>query len=232
MRSNDIADARRLKLFAGMVDTNFESLMQAAYLQSFPPSVELFREGDPADFLFVVVEGRAELYASWNGRESVMQTVGAADTFILAAVIKDAAYLMAARTADRSRLLMIPSHDVRYAFEHDEAFARAIVLELAGCYRGIIKAQKNLKLRSGVERLAAGLLQYNRDQGGAGRLSLPYDKRTLADLLGMTPENLSRAFARLRPYGVVVNGPEVELHDIAGLQNLARPTPLIDDAAA
>lgn len=231
MRSEDVPSLRGLPLFAGMSDSNFDALFRAAYLQIFPTHVELFSEGDKADFLFLVVDGCVELYASWNGRETTMAMVTPYGTFILAAVVKDASYLMAARTADKSRILMIPSVDVRKAFELDEAFARAIVVELAGCYRGVIKSQKNLKLRSGVERLAAHLLTRRREQGDAICISLPHDKRTLAALLGMTPENLSRAFATLRTYGVSVDGSSVTLSDLVGLAGLAKPTPLLDDAS-
>jgi CRP/FNR family transcriptional regulator, transcriptional activator FtrB len=232
VRPDDLTSLRGLPLFAGMSEPHFDALFRAAYLQSFPTRVELFSEGDRADFLFVVVGGCVELYASWNGRETTMAIVAPYGTFILAAVVKDAVYLMAARTADKSRILMIPSEDVRRAFEQDDAFARAIVVELASCYRGVIKHQKELKLRSGVERLAAYLLRCRSEQGNAPCVSLPHDKRTLAALLGMTPENLSRAFATLRPYGVSVDGSSVTLSDLGGLMGLAKPTPLLDDASS
>ena len=45
----------------------------------------------------------------------------------------------------------------------------------------------------------------------------------------MTPENLSRAFNTLSPYGVVVNGAEIALTLMDDLKTLAKPTPLIDD---
>ena len=125
-----------------------------------------------------------------------------------------------------------PAGSVLSGNQQDEAFARAIVVELASCYRGVIKHQKELKLRSGVERLAAYLLRCRSEQGNAPCVSLPHDKRTLAALLGMTPENLSRAFATLRPYGVVVNGSSVTLSDLGGLTGLAKPTPLLDDASS
>ena len=212
-----------------MSDAQFETLMQAAYLQTFPSQLELITEGDPADFLYVVIEGGVELFARWNGRETTMDVVRPVETFILAAVLKDALYLMSARTAQKSRILLIPSEDVRAAFNNDEAFARAIVLELARCYRAVVRSQKNLKLRTSVERLANRLLRYHRDQGGSGTLELPHDKRTLASLLGMTAENLSRAFNTLKPYGVHVNGSSIELTDLEGLESLAKPDPLIDN---
>ena len=56
------------------------------------------------------------------------------------------------------------------------------------------------------------------------------DKRSLSALLGMTPENLSRAFGTLKPYGVGVNGRTIHLTKIDDLRTLAKPHTLIDDS--
>ena len=101
--------------------------------------------------------------------------------------------------------------------------------ELASCYRGVVKEHKDLKLRTAVERLANRLLRYHKDQGANGSLQLPHDKRTLASVLGMTPENLSRAFNTLKPYGVEVDGSTIRLADLKSMETLAKPNPLIDD---
>lgn len=228
MRTTDLPQVRSLRLFESMSEENFETLMQTAYLQTFPAQLDLITEGDPADFLYIVIEGCVELYARSNGREATMGMVRPVGTFILAAVLKDAVYLMSARTCQKSKILLIPSENVREAFQADESFTRAIVQELASCYRGVVKEHKNLKLRTAVERLANRLLRYHRDQGADGSLELPYDKRTIASLLGMTPENLSRAFNTLRPYGVEVDGSTVRLTDLRSLETLAKPNPLID----
>jgi CRP/FNR family transcriptional activator FtrB len=232
MRASDLPEVRHLKLFESMREDSFADLMRAAYLQSFPAHVQLITEGEAADFLFVMVEGCAELFAKSNGRETTMGMVHPFGTFILAAVLRDAVYLMSARTVEKSRILKIPSENIRDVFEQDEAFARALVVELANCYRGVVKDLKDLKLRTGVERLAGRLLKYHSEQGGRGELQLPYDKRTLAALLGMTPENISRAFATLKPYGVAVDGSRVRLADVPALEVLAKPNPLIDDRLA
>jgi len=229
VRSSDLPEVRALRLFKSMSDENFDVLMQAAYLQTFPAQLDLIAEGDPSDFLYIVIEGSVELFARSNGREATMDLVRPVETFILAAVIKDAVFLMSARTCERSKILLIPSEDVRDVFRKDEGFARAIVVELAGRYRTVVKEHKDLKLRTAVERLANRLLCYHKDQGATGSLELPYDKRTIASLLGMTPENLSRAFNTLKPYGVSVQGATVHLGDLKSLEALAKPNPLIDD---
>jgi hypothetical protein len=44
----------------------------------------------------------------------------------------------------------------------------------------------------------------------------------------MAPEVLSRAFAALGAYDVVVQGPSVAIKDIAALRKLAHPCPTMD----
>jgi CRP/FNR family transcriptional activator FtrB len=62
-------------------------------------------------------------------------------------------------------------------------------------------------------------------------IRLPHEKRVLASLLGMTPENLSRAFSTLQRYGVGVHGAQVTLASAPALRALAKPDPLIDNHA-
>jgi CRP/FNR family transcriptional activator FtrB len=80
-----------------------------------------------------------------------------------------------------------------------------------------------------VERLANFLLGCDQQNGGTGTFRLVIEKRTLASLLGMTPENLSRAFGTLAKYGIVVNGQEVRIERPSDLIALACPNALIDD---
>jgi len=229
LRQNDYETVRALGLFCDMSDDSFAGLLTGSFLQRFPARVQLIAEGEPADFLYVAVEGRIELFASANNRDSTVTIVEPVATFILAAAVKDAVYLMSARTLEACRVLMIPSANVRDAFDKDPSFARAMATELATRYREIVKALKNQKLRTGVERLANFLLKRQTAEGSTGVLELRMEKTTLASLLGMTPENLSRAFATLRAYGVEVDGSRVKLTNLKDLTTLAKPAPLIDD---
>ncbi len=88
MRPQDRDSVRALSLFRDMDSAIFDNLINAAYLQRFPAQVELIKEGDPADFLYIVVEGGVELFAGANGRESIMAMVRPVSTFILAATIR------------------------------------------------------------------------------------------------------------------------------------------------
>lgn len=228
MRATDLPEIRHLPLFSDMLQANFEQLMQAAYAQSFPAGVELIRQGDPADFLHVVVEGRVELFAEWGGQTCTMAIVQPVGTFILAACIRDAPYLMSARTLQKSRIILIPASDLRAVFRRDPEFAVSTINELAGCYRAVVRHAKGLKLRTARERVAAYLVRQAQRAGGAGSFTLPLEKRVIASYLGMTPESFSRTLKQLESVGIAVRGATVSVTALDRLIAIARPDPLLD----
>ena len=228
MRLSDWTNICALPLFQDMSEENFAHLVSAAFLQRFPQHVRLIAEGELPDFLHVVVEGSVELFASHDGRETTIEILRPVTTFILAAVVRDEAYLKSVRTLTAAQVLMIPAQTVRDVFGRDAAFARAIVNELAERYRGIVRALKNEKLRNGAERLANWILHADAEQGGRGRVELKFDKRVLASRLGMTPENLSRNLALLAKHGVKSAGRDFLIEDRVALERSAKPNPLID----
>jgi len=229
MRNEEIEQVRSLSLISAAQAEHLPRLLRGAFLQRFPPHVELVREGEPPDFLHILVEGQVELYSRYRDRETTVSVIGPGGSFILAAVVLDKPYLKSARVLSSSRILMIPSEAVRELFELDTSFARALNHELAYAYRGVLKELKNQKLRSSLERAAAWIIRFNSDYGEGGKFDLPFDKKILASRLGMAPEVLSRTFVTLQQYGVKVQGRRIELRDIPGLIKLAAPDKLIDD---
>jgi CRP/FNR family transcriptional activator FtrB len=229
MRDTDRRLIRALPLFRDMSEANFDELMRAAFLQRFPQRVTLLREGDLPDFLHVVVEGSVELFGTHDHHETTIDIIRPVTTFILAAVIRDAVYLKSARTLAPAQILMIPAQTVRDVFGRDADFARAIVGELAERYRSVVRSLKNEKLRNSAERLANWILQTGSEQGSQRNIALPFDKRTLASRLGMTPENLSRNLGLLSKYGVHSSGRDIVVDDPSVLKKFAKPNVLIDD---
>lgn len=228
MREEDKPEIRRLPLFRDMSPANFEKLMQAAYAQSFPAHLEMIRQGESADFLHIMMEGTVELFSRWRDRETTMAVVRPLSTFILAACIKDAPYLMSARTVEKSHIIMVPAKDLRTTFRLDPEFAMSTITELASCYRSVVRHAKSLKLRNSRERVAAYIYRQSKVAGNAASFVLPVEKRLLASLLGMTPENFSRAIKSLRADGVAMDGMRIIITNLKSLQAVAGPDALID----
>lgn len=228
MRDSELSEVRQLPLFRSMAEENFAAVTRAAYDQTFPAQVRLIEEGASADFLHIVLEGSVELFSAWRDRETTMAVVRPVSTFILAACIKDAPYLMSARTLEMTRVILVPSVDLRAVFRVDHEFAMATITELAACYRSVVRHTKDLKLRNARERLAAYVLRQSRAAKGGASFILPVEKRLLASFLGITPESLSRAMKSLQDVGAKVDGQRIIITDRVALEAIAHPTPLID----
>lgn len=229
LRSADLDRIRELPPFSGASDATFRDITAGAFLQRFPAGTTLLMEGDTVDFLYVLLDGAVQLGGSWRDKETVLAVLRPVSTFILAAVVLDTEALMSAQTLERSDILMLSGEALRRSMREDAKVAVAVAEELSGCYRGVVRALKNQKLRGGVERLASYLVAQRARQGGGATVVLPYEKRVVASLLGMTPENLSRAWTTLADYGARVNGREVTIERPVVLERLAKPDRLLDN---
>lgn len=229
MRADDIEQMKSLRLFAGVEVGRVEDMLRTSFLQRFPAGVELVREGEPADFLHVIVDGSIEVFSAYRERETTVAVLGPGQSFIMAAVILDRIYLKSARSLTPARILLVPADSVRRHFGEDAAFSRCIASDLAIAYRMVVKELKNQKLRSGLERLANWLLAHHETFGRPKSFELPFEKKVLASRLGMAPEVLSRSFAALAPYHVKVSGSVVAINDVDALRKLAKPINTIDD---
>jgi hypothetical protein len=85
----------------------------------------------------------------------------------------------------------------------------------------LVQQVEHLKAQSGVQRVAEFLASLSLAEQGRCALALPYDKILIAGRLGLTPESLSRAFAKLRGVGVTINASQVNVRDIVELRRIA-----------
>jgi CRP/FNR family transcriptional regulator, transcriptional activator FtrB len=221
--------ASRLPLFDALDPECLEQLLEPALTREVEAGVTLFEQGGRPAYLHVLLEGAVELRGvDRAGNEVVVEVVWPVDCFILAAAVTDAPCLMAARTLEKSRLLLIPAAHLRAELYREPALALVLLASLARHYRAMVRQVKDLKLRTSAERVGAFLLSLAQEQGSSGTVELPYLKRVLAERVGMTPENLSRAFARLRERGVHMKGSHVIIDDIDQLAAWCRVDTLIE----
>lgn len=229
MRPSERPEIRNLPLFRTMRDDSFDALAREFSARDFPPQFELIRQGDPAHVLHIVLDGAVLMHTRHRDRETTTAVVERSGTFILAACMKDAPYLVSAHTLERARIVLVPAAQLRAAVRLDADFAVAVARELSACVSQVVRHTKNLKLRNAQERLAAYLLRESRLCGDVARFTLPVEKRTLAAFLGMTPETLSRSMRRLEEAGITAEGTRaIRITDRDALAHLAAPDALID----
>jgi CRP/FNR family transcriptional activator FtrB len=218
------SELRAVPIFAALGEDVLAEIAECGHEHHYPRDHVLVEQGGPADYLHILVAGQVGLTAkASDGRTTVVEVLRAIDLFFVAAVLSDAPALMGVVTLDPCRIFRIPAEHFRRLTDEHPRLARAMLHVVGQQFRLLACQVKDLKLRTSTQRLGCYLLALARENGADGEFRLPYDKRLLAGRLGMTPENLSRAFASLREYGVETHGSRVALHDQAALEAFADP---------
>jgi len=218
----DLPLLRRARLLAEVSDADLRTLMAPCFVQTHPKGVVLCRQGDQATYLHIVLSGAVGLFGEGQDEEMLVEFFGPGDSFILAAALLDAPYLLTARLLEKSRVLLWPAAAFREQMRTNGALAHGAALQSAGYWRTLIGQIKDLKLLSATERLSAMLLALTPAQCGSVTVTLPSGRRLMAGRLGITPQSLSRAFAALRPLGVAGDGREIFVAEIERLREVVR----------
>ena len=191
----------------------------------FPEDTVVCRQDEPADALYIVLDGQLAGFSTQsNGTTAVVEVIRFGETLGLATVLAKLPRMMGVRTVTPSRLLAIDSPGLLDLVEREPTLVAALLRAEAQEFRALVRQVCDLKLRTTAQRLGCYLLSLSAErQANTTAMRLPFDKRLLAARLGCRQENLSRAFAALRTFGVETHGARVILHDIAKLRAYSEP---------
>jgi len=211
-----------------------ERLASVSRIMLVAEGMEVCRQGEPADELFIVLEGQVVCSTTMTGGASaVVEVIHAGGIVGLPPLLARLPRLLNIRTINSCRLLSIESQGLLSLMEHEPSLSAALMRVEAQSFRALVRQVCDLKLRTTAQRLGCYLLSISKEKAAnATAMRLPFDKRLLAARLGCRQENLSRAFAALRGFGVETHGARVILHDIAKLRDYAVPDETFDEALA
>lgn len=220
--TDDLEVVRRIGVFRGLNPLMFERLIASASTVVLREQEVVFRQADPATAFYIVVEGWVKLYRmTIAGDEAVIQVFAKGDSFAEAAALTGDPYVGTAEAVSTARLVRIPADYVVRCIRGMPEIALAMIASTSQHMHHLVEQVEQLKAQTGVQRVAEFLAALCRGVEGKCTIALPYDKALIAGRLGLKPESLSRAFAKLRPVGVDVRAAHVVIRDPARLQQLA-----------
>lgn len=219
MRVCSRADIEQMDFLSQMRPDQLGPLLQHSAVETVSKKQLLLREGEKPDALYYLIDGAVQLFTQAGPRERTLLVLKPGCFFITAAVVLDEILLTSARAVNNARVLRIDAKRVRAFIESTDSFARSIIFDLAKNYRHSTLELKDMRAKNALERLASWILTAQ-DEAGSAVFQIPYRKALLAAKLGMTPENLSREFARLAQIGVTVRGRTIQIENLDLLKQL------------
>jgi len=215
----------RLPLFSGLAHPTIDRLLAHASVVRRARGHLLFQQGDPATAFFVICDGWIKLYrASSDGGESVVHVFTRGESFAEAAMFAEGHYPVNATVAETARLVHVPAAPFLEVLEQDPGVARNMLAAMSRHMRQLVGRIEQMQAHDTTQRVAAFLLSLTPEgESGSVALRLPTDKGLIAARLGMKPETLSRAFARLRAVGTRVEREHVRIEHLDRLRELVHP---------
>jgi CRP-like cAMP-binding protein len=218
-----IAELRDVAMFAELEDRVLERLAAIARLCLLESGIQLYGQGDlDVPFCLLLSGQMSSFRTAPDGAVTVVDVVQPSGHCGLQTILTRLPALTGVVTVAPSRMILIDGGGIRALLPAEPTLATALLRAEAMALRSLVLQVCDLKLRTTAQRLGHYLLELAPDQTShTATLRLPFDKRLLAARLGCRQENLSRAFATLRDWGVETRGARVVLHDIPRLRDYA-----------
>jgi len=218
----DLQIITRIAVFRGLKPETVEHIVAPATAIMLRAHEPLFRQGDPATAFFIVIDGWIKLYRiTIAGEEAVIHILTKGDSFAEAVAFTGTRYPASAEAVSDARVARIPADHVVRCIRESPDIALAMIASTSLHLHHLVQQVEQLKAQSGVQRVAEFLVSLAPVEHGSCDIALPYDKVLIAARLGLKPESLSRAFAKLKSLGVSVHASHVAINDVAKLHQLA-----------
>ncbi len=186
----------------------------------------LFGEGEPADALWVVREGKVHIIKSGpDGREIVLEVVVPGELFGAVVAIQGRPYPAAAIATEDGSVWRLPASVARDFCQRYPTLRNAIMEHVTARLRDAHDRLRSVALERVEQRLARALLALAPKIGANnnGHTLLTVTRQELADMTGTTVESAIRVTSRWHSDGLIGSARnQIELLDMPRLQIIAR----------
>ncbi|WP_328519577.1 sensor histidine kinase [Kribbella sp. NBC_00359] len=152
-------DLRGIPLFAGVTDAQLEELIDGSTEIAIEPGRDLFHEGEPADFWWVLVDGAIALHRKIGREDTVMGKIDVAGRWAggFRAWDEHGVYLASGRGLTEGRVLRVPAQVLRDRIDDWFPLAGHLIKGVYGTARAIESTARQRDALVTLGTLAAGL---------------------------------------------------------------------------
>ncbi|GIX01283.1 MAG: hypothetical protein KatS3mg112_0220 [Thermogutta sp.] len=123
---------RRYPYFAKISEESLKEIAMMAEERSYPAGLQLFNEGDPADYLNIIVEGEVQIqYQLGNGEKRTVDTLVAGDILVWSALIEPYKTTAIGTTSKPTKVIAIKAKPLRELCDRDPMVGYQLTREIA-----------------------------------------------------------------------------------------------------
>jgi len=169
----------------------------------------IFIEGDPINYVYIIQNGLVKVSKIFpSGEERILDILGPGDFLALVSVLKgDEEYIAQATTLNKVELKRLTKADTQKAYKANNQF-KDMCLSCAMTRTNLFQSQLFNSTNYDTEDKILNVLIYLSKKFGSienGRhiINLPFSKTTLANIIGIRRETLSRKLSKMQDENVL-----------------------------
>ncbi|MEE9493261.1 MAG: Crp/Fnr family transcriptional regulator [Gammaproteobacteria bacterium] len=220
--SSILAQVRSNLLFHSFSDEQFNTIYQQASCTELEEGETLFSQEQPSHEFFLLTSGQIKLCrCSTEGNEKIIDLISPGSSFGEAIMFaKQPVYPVSAMALLPSQIICFNSNVYLDTLHQSTEACFSIMAQMSRRLHWQIGEIDRLTLHTAMFRVVAYLIdQLPSTQIGASQIQLQTPKNVIAARLSITPETLSRSFAKLNREGLIsIHDDSVTLIDIDRLK--------------
>jgi CRP/FNR family cyclic AMP-dependent transcriptional regulator len=201
---NPVRLLQNISLFAGLTETQLESIAQIAVLRQEPRNETLVFVGSEADLFFAILQGSVKvLNRDTEGREVILSLLHSGDSFGEMGLIDDLRRSADVVTNEPCELLVIRRSDFKRVLLENRDICWNVMKALVGRLREANDKIESLALMDVYGRVAKLLLDMSEMENGLRVVKRRITKLDMAKMVGASREMVSRVMRDLEHRGVI-----------------------------
>ncbi len=214
-------ELKDIPLFKGLSPRLLRDLEGIGLSREFEKDQMLFSQGDPAGGFYVLLSGRVKVMKlSSQGKSQILGVLGPGDTVGEVPVFEGGTYPAYAQAMDRCSTIFFPRDRFVALIRSNSDLALGMMAILSRRLRRLTALAESLSLKEVPARVAQYLLDLKEIQGE--EVLLNAKKGEVAEMLGTTPETLSRVLSRFSAQKIIrVEGSRIKIANTQALEDLA-----------
>ncbi|HET7497958.1 MAG TPA: Crp/Fnr family transcriptional regulator [Candidatus Eisenbacteria bacterium] len=201
---------RATPLFRGLSSEDQKRLAALSALRNYDRGDFLWRAGDPAEQLTIVVKGRVKIVTHGDTGDTILELFEEGEPVGAIAVYNYIPYPASAVCMEPVVLLTLPRRDYFELLDRNPDFARAIIRELTKLVVAMARRLQELRGQKVDARIAQLFLtlaeRLGKEVKGGIEIPIQLTRQEIADLVGTTVESSIRVLSRWGRERIVVSG--------------------------
>lgn len=206
-----LEEMENLPLFQGVPQKDLSRLVQAAHQKKLQAGEFFFLQGDPAERMYILTQGRVKLtQVGPDGQQALIRVITPVRLFALVAITSAQNYLVTAQAAEESQALCWTRQELMDFVQQAPQAALNAMRIMAESLQEIQERFRQATTERVEQRLAHTLIRLAAQSGKRVKqgvlIDLSLTRQDLAEMSGTTLYTASRILSQWEKQGLVVTG--------------------------